>query len=82
MISNNRSTVLVTADEVKLPLIIKSGWQFICLDIDDILKRSFGVGYKSCNQLVFSGTCAVWRAYFQDIKYADCQLPYHLRVGI
>lgn len=82
MVSNNRSTVLIMKDDIKIPLLAKEGWQYICLDLEDILRRAYGVGFRSCSEVVFSGTCRIWRAYFQEKKYADCQLPYHLRVGI
>lgn len=82
IVSNNRSTVLAMKDEVKLPLVIKEGWQFICLDLKDIVQRAFGASYRSCTEIVFSGSCSIWRIYFQENLYADCQLPYHLRAGI
>lgn len=82
MISNNRSTVLISRNEVKMPLVVKEGWQFIGIDLEDILRRTFGVGYRSCSQLIVSGSCRIWRIYFQEKEYADCQLPYFLRVGI
>ena len=82
MISNNRSTVLISRNEVKMPLLVKEGWQFIGINLEDILQRAFSVGYDSCSQLIISGSCRIWRMYFQEKEYADCQLPYFLRVGI
>lgn len=82
MVSNNRSTALIMKCDVKVPLTCKDGWQYVCVDLEHILRTAFGVGYASCSEVVVSGSCKLWRVYFQEKEYADCQLPEHLRVGI
>lgn len=83
-VSNKRTLVLVDQEKslAQLPLIIKDrGWQRICLDMDLLLSRSFGTNFESCVEVTVSGTCRLYKLYFQSYDYADAQLPEFLRVA-
>ena len=79
-ISNHQSACRVKPFECSLPWNIGDGWNYTCLNLKDITQRAFGTEYfKTVCVQVFSN-CRVWRLYFADREYADCELPPPLRV--
>lgn len=79
--SSNRQTVVRTKlDRCSLPLMLKPGWNRVCLDLDDVCRRAFGVAYRSTLEVRVFANCRLWRMFFQDKDYADSQLPVELRV--
>jgi hypothetical protein len=79
-LSNKRSTVCIENGNCKTPLEIGDGWQRICLDLDDIMHRAFGVKFSTCTEITVCGSCRLSKLYFQNKEYADAQLPKFLRV--
>lgn len=80
-ISNNNS--IVTVDKLgncKLPLEIENGWQYICMDLSDILANACGTSYSMCKEVTIFGSCRLFKLYFQSKQHADCELPPYLRV--
>jgi hypothetical protein len=63
-----------------MPLLLGPSWQYLNLDIADIVQRAFGTQYTSCRGVQVSGTCRVSKIYLQDREYADAELPSYLSV--
>ena len=78
--SNKSSFVTVEKVTCKLPLEIESGWQYVCIELDELLANSFGSLYKKCKEVTISGSCRLSKIYFASKRYADCELPNFLRV--
>lgn len=80
ILTNQRSTVYCYRNVCEMPLLLGPGWQYINLDIAEIVPRAFGTQYTSCRGVQVSGTCKVSKIYFQDREYADAELPSYLCV--
>ena len=80
LITNRRSTIFMHNNECEMPLVMGLGWQYINLDLPDILKRAFGTDFISCRAIEISGTCRFSKIFFQQKEYADIELPPFLRV--
>ena len=80
VLTNQRSTVYCYRNLCEMPLLLGPNWQYVNLDIADIVPRAFGTQYMSCRAVQVSGTCRVSKIYMQDREYADAELPPHLRV--
>lgn len=79
-LSNRRSTAVIEPQRCDLPLDIGDGWQYLCLDLNDLLHRSYGTSLRVCREIVVCGSCRVSKIFFQDDLYADIELPPFLRV--
>lgn len=80
VLTNQRSTVFCNRNVCEMPLLLGPNWQYLNLDIADIVPRAFGTQFTSCRGVQVSGTCKVSKIYFQDREYADAELPSHLSV--
>lgn len=80
-ISSKRSTLVIEKSICKLPLEIGDGWQRICLNINDLLFRTFGTRYDSCIEVTLTGGCKLSKLFFQWDDYPDPLLPTFLRVA-
>mmetsp|Transcript_19545 Transcript_19545/g.26839 ORF Transcript_19545/g.26839 Transcript_19545/m.26839 type:complete len:180 (-) Transcript_19545:566-1105(-) len=82
--SNNNSFVSVDKHgHCKLPLEIDFGWQYICMDLEDIVANACGTTFSICKEVTVCGSCRLLKMYFQSKRFADCELPNYLRlVGI
>lgn len=80
-ISNRRSTLLVDGNTCKIPLSMGVGWQYMCLNADDIMSRAFGAQFDSFVEVTLAGGCKVSKMYLHGEPYADVQLPPFLRVA-
>ena len=80
--SNHRSSATIDGDKAELPIAINQdeAWHYLNLNLKDLVKRSFGSEFLTCTNIKFNGTCSVYKVFFQDRIYADCELPAHLRV--
>jgi len=80
-LQNNRSTVYVIDDDCAIPLVVPSmTWQILKVDVDDIMTRSFGAGFKLFKSVVIEGALKVSKVYCEDQDYCDAQLPKYLRL--
>ena len=81
MISNKKTYVTITGNECTVPMEVGKGWQRVCIDLDDILTRAFGSKLQICSKITFYGSCRLAKLYYQNMDYADAQLPDFLRVA-
>lgn len=61
-------------------MIMGPSWQYINLDLVDMVDRAFGTLFVSCRSVRISGTCRLSKVYLQDREYADVELPTLLRL--
>jgi len=54
-LSNRRTTAVIEPQTCDLPLDIGDGWQYLCIDLNDMLYRSYGTGLKTCREIVVCG---------------------------
>lgn len=78
--SNKQSVVTIDDDICKMPIQIEGGWQYVCLDLEDMMANAFGCTLSRCTELCITGSCRVAKIFFQSMKYADIELPDYLRV--
>jgi hypothetical protein len=80
--SNNTSFITIDGSTCKLPLQTTSndGWQYCCINLEDLLADAFGAIYYKCREITISGTCRVSKIFFQSKQYSDIELPNFLRV--
>ena len=63
-----------------IPLEIDMGWQYICIDLEDLFANACGSTYALCREITVHGSCRLHKIYFQSKRHADCELPSYLRV--
>ncbi len=80
--SNKTSFVTIDQSVCKMPMDISSGWQYACIELDELLANAFGTMYVSCKEVTVCGSCRLSKLYFQSKKYADVELPSYLRVVV
>lgn len=80
-LSNRKSTIMILESTCRIPMEIGEGWQRMCVNLDDMLTRSFGSKLVLCSSVTFGGTCRLAKAFFQTQDYSDPQLPPFLRVA-
>ena len=78
--NNNQSVVRVRGDECCMPLVLRPGWNMLCLDLDDIIFRAFGTHYTELHTVLIHACCRVWHLFAHDERVSDPELPKHLRV--
>lgn len=76
---NRRSIATVTPELAEMPLVMNTGWQFLDLDLEDLVFAAYGTAYLKTVQVRVSGGCRVGKVYLADRVYADAELPVHLR---
>lgn len=79
-VSNKNSFVTIDKNICKIPFIAGNGWQYVMLDLEDLLANAFGATYDRCVEISVCGSCRVSKIYFQSKKYSDIELPSYLRV--
>ena len=79
--SNHQSIARVKPTVCSVPLRIKKGWNRVRIDLEDLTHRAFGTHYKATLAVRVFANCRIWRCFFQDVDYADGELPVHLRVN-
>ena len=80
ILTNKRTTIQVKDSICHLPLELGLGWQYINLDLADMMKRCFGAIYGSVYDIIVYGSTRIGKIYFQDREYSDAELPVHLRL--
>ena len=78
--SNRRSIVKIEGHLCEVPMVLGSGWQYICVDLQDLTTKAFGVSYFSTIQVRVNSSCRLFRLYFAGREYADIELPPYLRL--
>jgi hypothetical protein len=78
--SNKSSFITIDKNMCKMPLEIDIGWQYVCIELEELLANAFGTSFVSCKEVTVSGSCRLARLYFQSKKYSDVELPSFLRV--
>ena len=79
-VSNHQCTVRVSKDRASVPLKLQRGWNYICMDIEDMTEKAFGARFSFCRRVTLFATTRIARIFFQDMQYEDRQLPPWLRV--
>jgi hypothetical protein len=79
-LSNNRSTLEVKDNSCKLPMEIGEGWQYLNINCDFILSKTFGTRLNAVLEVTVSGVCRMAKMFMEGEEYADAQLPPFLRV--
>mmetsp|Transcript_21805 Transcript_21805/g.28577 ORF Transcript_21805/g.28577 Transcript_21805/m.28577 type:complete len:195 (+) Transcript_21805:51-635(+) len=79
-IGNHRSMATLTKNAVSMPLEMGPSWQYIFIDLEDLVRRAFGTNYLTTCQIQLYGHCRIYKMYFADRQYADAELPMHLRL--
>ncbi len=80
--SNKSSFVTIDQTTCKMPMEVSNGWQYVCIELDELLANAFGTSLVSCKQVTLCGSCRVSKMFFQSRKYADVELPDFLRVVV
>lgn len=80
-LSNKKSSIMIINDTCTIPMDIGTGWQRICISLDNMLSRAFGFMFVSCSCVTICGSCRLAKIFFQAEDYADPQLPLFLRVA-
>ena len=80
---NHQSVIRIQpkAGECRLPMTLKASWNYLNIDLQDIVQMAFGVGYSHCQTVTISAHCAVWKVYFQDRPHAESELPESLQIS-
>ena len=63
----------------ELPLVISSGWQMTCLDLEELCEKAFGTSKPNTLSITVKGECKVSKIFFHKEKYSDAEMPPHLR---
>jgi len=79
-LGNHRSMATLTKNAVSMPMELGPDWQYLFIDLEDLVRRAFGTTYLTTCQVRVWGHCRLYRAYFADRPYADAALPPHLRL--
>mmetsp|Transcript_29172 Transcript_29172/g.48999 ORF Transcript_29172/g.48999 Transcript_29172/m.48999 type:complete len:179 (+) Transcript_29172:21-557(+) len=79
-VTNKSSFITADRSNIKAPLEIEDGWQFVCIDLEDFLANAFGATYAMCKEVTVCGSCRLSKLYFQSQHYSDVELPKFLRV--
>ncbi|GLD91555.1 hypothetical protein PINS_up000088 [Pythium insidiosum] len=79
-LTNARSLAKIEPKTCQLPLVMGTapGWRYLCMDLQDLTQRAFGSRHVTTTQLRVAGRCRLLRAFFQDERYADSELPSYL----
>ena len=78
--SNNQSKVKVKDEICSMPLELQTGWNYLCLDLEQLLNDAFGTHFRRAICVQIFASCRVWRAFFQSDMFADAEMPPHLQV--
>jgi hypothetical protein len=77
---SNASLARVSSSKAVLPLILRPGWNYCCLDVEDIVHTAFGKVLALTTRVTVESSCRVSKVFFQDKRYEDRELPEFLRV--
>jgi hypothetical protein len=79
-ITNKRTTIQIKDNTCDLPVQLGLGWQYLNLDLEDLMRRCFGTGYAVVHEITVFGSTRIGKIYFQDREFSDAELPGYLRL--
>lgn len=79
-LTNKKSKIVIYEKDCTIPMKIGNSWQYICIDMADMMRRAFGLEFNRCTQVSLQGMSKLSSVYLHDKEYADVQLPPHLQV--
>jgi len=81
LVYSSRATLArVGRTKATMPLMLSSGWNYLCLDVEDALHLAFGASLAVTTCVTVRSSCRLARVFFQDKRYEDRELPDFLRV--
>lgn len=75
MSSNRQSVARVHPKTCSLPLSLTTGWNYVCIDVADLVSRSFGARHAKTIGLRVRARCCLWRVFFQARPLSYAELP-------
>ncbi len=79
-LSSRASVARIGREKASLPLMIRPGWNYCCVDVEDVVHMAFGAHLAFTTGVTVKSSCRVARIFFQDKRYEDRELPAFLRV--
>jgi hypothetical protein len=79
-LTNKRTTIQIKDSICHLPIQLGLGWQYLNLDLEDLMRRCFGTAYAVVHEIVVFGSTRIGKIYFQDREFCDAELPGYLRL--
>lgn len=80
-VTNRQSAMRVKNTMCSMPLQLTRGWNRLCIDLKDVMARAWDKEFGAVLAVRIFANCRIWRLFFQEKDYADCQLPSYLRVN-
>ena len=80
---DNKTTVTRVkndGEDLFIPLKLCKGWNYLNLDLRQLLESATGLEYQHCNSVTITGSCRLWKVFLQEREYADAELPGELQV--
>eukprot|EP00948_MAST-09A_sp_MAST-9A-sp1_P002545 g2545.t1 len=80
---DNKTTVTRVkndGEDLFIPLKLCKGWNYLNLDLRQLLESATGLEYQRCNSVTITGSCRLWKVFLQEREYADAELPGELQV--
>ena len=60
-------------------MTLGTSWQLCTLDLVDLCKKAFGTSKPNTLGITVNGNCRVSKIFFHKERYADAEMPVHLR---
>ena len=79
-LSNRRSNIIIQENTAAAPMKLGEGWQYLNLDIQQLIYNAFGSEMETCICVSVHGSARMSKLYFQEKEYADAELPPYLRL--
>lgn len=79
-LSNKKSKIVIYEKECTIPIKIGESWQYVYLNMADLMKRAFGSVFDRCKEVVVGGVCKLSSVYLHNEPIPDVSLPVHLQV--
>lgn len=80
ILTNKKSKIVITEKECVIPIKVGSSWQYVCINLMDLMKKAFGMEFYQCKEVTLKGICKISCIYFHNEPCADVALPKHLQV--
>eukprot|EP01104_Vermistella_antarctica_P006067 TRINITY_DN167_c0_g1_i1.p1 TRINITY_DN167_c0_g1~~TRINITY_DN167_c0_g1_i1.p1 ORF type:complete len:197 (-),score=43.24 TRINITY_DN167_c0_g1_i1:112-702(-) len=73
--SNYQAETRVKPYICTMPLKLDEGWNYIQIDIADLMKKAYGAQYEETLRLTIHANCRIRRVFFSDRLYPEDELP-------
>ena len=80
ILTNKKSKIIINDKECTIPIKIGASWQYLSVDMKNVMKRAFGVDFNRCLEITIRGGCMVKSCYLHKEDRADVTLPTYLQV--